>query len=176
MPQPQHPLPPPCSLWAPVCICGSVSGLPRTHAVARKRTLPLGFAASFAPNRAVNADSTAFFSSSGLTQRSAGVFFSAVMAAPIPVQPATAGDPTYSATAVERASALTLNPVWLRNGGHAIEGARAAVGLTDSAFAIKLAGIYWERVRFEVLDSHCNITSQSESRVCYELMLTVTHR
>ena len=86
-------------------------------------TFPLGLVAPFAPNRTVNADSTAFFNSSGFTQRSSGVFFSAVMAGPMPAHPVTAGDPTYSATALESASAVIVNPAWSpRNAewGHAI--------------------------------------------------------
>ena len=67
-----------------------------------------------------------------------------------------------------------VNPVWSQNGGHTIQGGNAAAGLTDSALAIKLVGIYWERVRFEVLDRRCNITSPTESRL-FAPMLT-THR
>jgi hypothetical protein len=87
------------------------------------------------------------------------------MAAPMLAHPATAGDPTYSATALERASVVMVNPECSQNGGHAIERARAVVGLTDSALAIELGGIYWERVCFEVLDRRCNITSPSEPRL-----------
>ncbi len=75
-----------------------------------KCTLALGFAAPFAPNRSVSADSTAFFSSRGFTQRSSGVFFSAVIAAPMFAHPATAGEPTYSATPLASASEVMANP------------------------------------------------------------------
>jgi hypothetical protein len=76
-----------------------------------KLTLPLGFASPFAPNRSVSADSTAFLISRGFTQRNPGVFLSTVMAAPMPVQPETAGELTYSETAFERASWVILNPL-----------------------------------------------------------------
>lgn len=81
----------------------------------------LGFAASFAPNRSTSADLTAFFSSSGFTQCACnvgvGVFFSTEMATPMFTHPVTARDLTYSATALEGASAVIVDPVWSRNGG-----------------------------------------------------------
>lgn len=77
----------------------------------RGHTLPLGFAASFAPNLSASADSTAFFTSRVFAQRNAGVFLSAVMAAPMFAHPVTADELTYSATALESASGVILNPV-----------------------------------------------------------------
>ena len=81
-----------------------------------RRTLPLGFAASFAPNLSASADSTAFFTSKGFAHRNAGVFLSAVIAAPIFAQPVTAGELTYSETALGRASGVMLNPVGVVRG------------------------------------------------------------
>ena len=77
----------------------------------RGHTLPLGLAASFAPNLSSSADSTAFFTSRVFAQRNAGVFLSAVMAAPMFAHPVTADELTYSATALESASGVMLNPV-----------------------------------------------------------------
>ena len=79
--------------------------------MARGHTLPLGFAASFAPNLSAIADSTAFFTSRVFAHRNAGVFLSAVMAAPMFTHPVTADELTYSATALESASGVMLNPV-----------------------------------------------------------------
>ena len=73
--------------------------------------MPLGLAASFAPNLSSSAVSTAFFTSRVFAQRNAGVFLSAVMAAPMFAHPVTADELTYSATALESASGVMLNPV-----------------------------------------------------------------
>lgn len=75
------------------------------------RTLPLGLAASFAPNRPVSADLTAFFSSRWLS-----IFFS-MMAALMTTYPATAGYLAHLATMLESASAIRVNLVRSQNGG-----------------------------------------------------------
>jgi hypothetical protein len=87
--------------------------------------LLLGFATSFAPNLSASADSTAFFTSRGFAQRNAGVFLSAVMAAPMFAHPVTADELTYTATASESASGVILNPkgVWALCARH-VEGIR----------------------------------------------------
>ena len=63
----------------------------KTHYTAiEELTLPLGFAASLAPNYSVKAASTAFLTSSGLAQRSSGEVFRPPITAPRFAQPVTA--------------------------------------------------------------------------------------
>jgi hypothetical protein len=117
----------------------------------------LGFAASLAPNRSVNAASTAFFISNELTQRNAGIFLSAVMAAPIFPHPLTADELTYSETALESASGVMLNPVegYDARGRKSDESHCATCALTDSTFTIKLSVVHGRRVCLEEFDRGC---------------------
>src|SRR5216683_334368 len=131
-----------------------VYGAP-AHSVAR-RTLLLGFATSFPPNLSVSADSTAIFTSRGFTHRNAGVFLSAVMAAPMFVHPVIAVELTYSETALERASGVMLNPVGVMNvnGEEIRRSTRAGIcALTNTTFMIELGLINGQRVCLEELDS-----------------------
>jgi hypothetical protein len=107
------------------------------------------FAASFAPNLSVSADSTAFFSSSGFAQRSSGVLLSAVMVVPMLVHPATAGELTYSETALASTSGVMLNPVEIahmrevtRVGGCYARAQWVSVGLTNTTFGVELSVVH----------------------------------
>jgi hypothetical protein len=94
----------------------SISRVAGSQGSEARRTLLLGFDASFAPNLPTSADSTAIFTSRGLAQRNAGVFLSAVMAAPMFAHPVIADELTYSETALDRASGVILNPIGVTHG------------------------------------------------------------
>jgi hypothetical protein len=75
--------------------------------------LPFGLAASFAPKREVNVDSTAFLISSGSAQRRPGVLFTPLMVLPRLAQPVTVSTPDemYSDTSEDSLSGVIEKPI-----------------------------------------------------------------